>query len=52
MLKDRAQRKGPVGKYANWAFCHDADQRKDFGLTWNAALEAGGLLVGDAVTIT
>jgi polyisoprenoid-binding protein YceI len=25
--------------------------RKDFGLTWNAALEAGGLLVGDAVTI-
>ena len=26
--------------------------RKDFGLTWNAALEAGGLLVGDAVTIT
>ena len=27
-------------------------KRKDFGLTWNAALEAGGLLVGDAVTIT
>lgn len=26
--------------------------RKDFGLTWNAALEAGGLLVGDDVTIT
>jgi len=26
--------------------------RKDFGLTWNAALEAGGLLVGDEVTIT
>lgn len=25
--------------------------RKDFGLTWNAALEAGGVLVGDAVTI-
>ena len=25
--------------------------RKDFGLIWNAALEAGGLLVGDAVTI-
>jgi polyisoprenoid-binding protein YceI len=25
--------------------------RKDFGLTWNAALETGGLLVGDAVTI-
>jgi len=26
--------------------------RKDFGLTWNAALEAGGVLVGDDVTIT
>ena len=26
--------------------------RKDFGLTWNAALEAGGFLVGDEVTIS
>lgn len=26
--------------------------RKEFGLTWNAALEAGGILVGDQVTIT
>jgi polyisoprenoid-binding protein YceI len=26
--------------------------RKDFGLTWNAALESGGFLVGDDVTIT
>ncbi len=26
--------------------------RKDYGLTWNAALESGGLLVGDEVTIT
>ena len=25
--------------------------RRDFGLTWNVALEAGGVLVGDAVTI-
>lgn len=25
--------------------------RKDFGITWNAALEAGGVLVGDKVTI-
>src|SRR3954452_5316260 len=25
--------------------------RKDFGLTWNAALEAGGVLVGDKITI-
>lgn len=25
---------------------------KDFGLTWNAALETGGILVGEEVTIT
>ena len=26
--------------------------RKDFGLAWNAALEAGGILIGEDVTIT
>ena len=26
--------------------------RKDLGLTWNAAIEAGSVLVGDEVTIT
>ncbi len=26
--------------------------RKDFRLTWNAALETGGILVGEEVTIT
>jgi polyisoprenoid-binding protein YceI len=26
--------------------------RKDFGLTWNAALETGGILVGEDVSIT
>lgn len=26
--------------------------RKDFGLTWNAALEAGGVLVGDKIAVT
>jgi polyisoprenoid-binding protein YceI len=26
--------------------------RKDFGLTWNAVLEAGGFLVGDEVKVT
>jgi polyisoprenoid-binding protein YceI len=26
--------------------------RKDFGLTWNTTLEAGGVLVGEEVTIT
>jgi len=27
-------------------------KRKDFGLIWNAALEAGGVLVGDDVAIS
>ena len=26
--------------------------RKDFGLNWNAALEAGGILVGEDVQIS
>ncbi len=26
--------------------------RKDFGLTWNAALETGGILIGEEVTIS
>jgi polyisoprenoid-binding protein YceI len=26
--------------------------RKDFGLTWNAALETGGLMVGEEISIT
>ncbi|HEY7306679.1 MAG TPA: YceI family protein [Bryobacteraceae bacterium] len=26
-------------------------KRSDFGLTWNAALEAGGVLVGDELKI-
>ena len=26
--------------------------RKDFGMTWNRTLEAGGVLVGDEITIT
>jgi polyisoprenoid-binding protein YceI len=26
--------------------------RKEFGLTWNAALEAGGVMVGDEVKVT
>jgi polyisoprenoid-binding protein YceI len=25
--------------------------RKDFGLTWNAAIEAGGVLVGEEIKI-
>jgi len=28
------------------------DDREEFGLTYNAALETGGMLLGDDVTIT
>ena len=31
---------------------HTKINRKEFGLTWNTALEAGGILVGEEVTIT
>ena len=31
---------------------HTQFARKDFGLTWNAALETGGVLVGDKVKVT
>jgi polyisoprenoid-binding protein YceI len=27
-------------------------QRSDFGMTWNKALETGGVLIGDVVTVT
>jgi len=30
---------------------HTKIQRKDFGLTWNQTLEAGGVLVGDTIEI-
>jgi len=31
---------------------HTKINRKDWGLTWNATLEAGGVVVGDEVSIT
>jgi polyisoprenoid-binding protein YceI len=33
------------------AFAKTKIRRKDFGLTWNAALEAGDILVGDEISI-
>ena len=36
-----------------YAFILDTEiNRKDFGLTWNKALESGGVVVGDEVKIT
>ncbi|MCL6422860.1 YceI family protein [Brachybacterium sp. JHP9] len=42
----------PFGTYRAGFSASTKISRKDFGLTWNAALEAGGVLVADAVTIT
>lgn len=42
----------PFGSYRAGFSATTKISRKEFGLTWNAALEAGGVLVGDTVTIT
>lgn len=44
--------KDPWGNAKIGASATTKISRKDFGLTWNAALEAGGLLVGDEVSIS
>jgi polyisoprenoid-binding protein YceI len=43
--------KDPWGNVRIAASASTVISRKDFGLTWNAALEAGGVLVGDEITI-
>lgn len=42
----------PWGNFRRGATATTKINRKDFGLTWNAALEAGGVVVGDEVAIT
>ena len=42
----------PYGNYKVAATVVGNIDREDFGLTWNAALETGGVLVGEKVTIT
>ena len=44
--------KDPWGNTKIGASATTKISRKEFGLTWNAALEAGGFLVGDDVAIT
>lgn len=44
--------KDPWGNLKIGASASTKIKRKDFGLNWNAALEAGGFLVGDEVTIS
>jgi polyisoprenoid-binding protein YceI len=41
----------PWGSYKAGATAKTVINREDFGLTWNAALETGGLLVGKTVQI-
>lgn len=43
--------KDPWGGFRRGASASTTINRKDFGLTWNAALEAGGWLVGDDIQI-
>lgn len=44
--------KDPWGNIRRGASANTTISRKDFGLVWNAALETGGVAVGDEVTIT
>lgn len=44
--------KDPWGNVRRGASATARINRKDFGLTWNAALETGGFVVGDEVSIT
>lgn len=44
--------KDPWGKIRKGATATAKINRKDFGLVWNAAMETGGVVVGDEVTIT
>jgi polyisoprenoid-binding protein YceI len=44
--------KDPWGNVRSGAEATTRISRKDFGLTWNQALEAGGVLVGDDVDIS
>ncbi|WP_426183669.1 YceI family protein [Microbacterium sp. TWP3-1-2b2] len=41
----------PYGNYKAGASATTTVNREDFGLTWNAALETGGVLVGKDITI-
>jgi len=47
-----AEAKDPWGNLRIGACAKTKINRKDWGLTWNQALEFGGVLIGDEVTIT
>jgi polyisoprenoid-binding protein YceI len=43
--------KNPWGKMVRAVKINGKLKRSDFGLTWNKALDAGGVVVGDEVTL-
>lgn len=45
------QAKSPWGTYSAGFYGSTEINRKDFGLTWNQALETGGVLVGDKIKV-
>lgn len=47
-----SEMKDPWGNVKIGASASTRIKRKDFGLNWNAALEAGGVLVGDEISIS
>jgi len=49
---DGVETKDPWGKVRRGASATGKLNRRDFGLNWNQALEAGGVLVGDEVKIS
>lgn len=48
----QGQGKNPFGKIVAGFSAQTQINRKDWGLSWNVALEAGGLLVGDQLKIS
>ncbi|HET6281716.1 MAG TPA: YceI family protein [Polyangia bacterium] len=52
VVSPKAEVKDPMGNVKRGATATTTVNRKDFGLNWNKALEAGGMLVGDTVSVT
>jgi len=51
-VEPTAEIKDPYGLFRRGAVATTKINRKDFGLTWNAVLETGGVAVGEEVSIT
>ena len=51
-VEEGGEIKDPYGKQRRGFTAETTIDRKDFGLNWNAALEAGGFMVSDRVKIT